>query len=345
MAGRFYALKLSILILISLAFGFTLAFLWVAHEAQLEQRPPSIALFDNDKDRDGLIGSVHQTRVETSKLLNKSGELVEGPRQLMELATYDQKGNRIESAHYLVSTSPYNGRQEYEYDDKGNLVGMTARDANDSILSKETYRYEFDAVGNWTKMTASKVVSEAGKESPEPDEVTYRSITYYFDKNIASIVEQNSARSTEKEAASEAGATGAGGTGQPIEGSPEIFALLRRQLDEWIKANNSRDIDKETSFYGPKLLFYYRSRNVSRESVRKDKARMFERADLIDVRAGAPEITLDKDGKAATMSFRKQYVVKVKGAVRYGDVLQELRWQLTEDGWRIIGERDTQETR
>jgi YD repeat-containing protein len=340
MTGRFYALKLSILILVSLAFGFALAFLWVEREARLEQRPPSIALFDNDKDQDGLIGSVHQTRVETSKLLNKSGELVEGPRQLMELATYDQKGDRIESAHYLVSTSTYNGRQEYEYDDKGNLVGMTVRDANDSILSKETYRYEFDAVGNWTKMTTSKVVSEDGKESPRPDEVTYRSITYYFDKNIASAVEQNPARSTENETASEAGATS-----QSIEGAPEIFALLRRQLDEWIKANNSRDIDKELSFYGPKLLFYYRSRNVSRESVRKDKARMFERADLIDVRAGAPEITLDKDGKAATMSFRKQYVVKINGATRYGDVLQELRWQLTEDGWRIIGERDAQEIR
>ena len=74
-------------------------------------------------------------------------------------------------------------------------------------------------------------------------------------------------------------------------------------------------------------------------------ARMFERASFIDVRAGAPEITLDRDGKTATMRFRKQYVISIKGSERYGDVWQELRWQLTDDGWRIIGERQLQEAR
>jgi hypothetical protein len=72
---------------------------------------------------------------------------------------------------------------------------------------------------------------------------------------------------------------------------------------------------------------------------------MFERADLIDVRAGAPEITLDRDGKTATMRFRKQYVINIGGSERYGDVVQELRWQRTDEGWRIIGERQLQETR
>jgi hypothetical protein len=342
MSGKYFALKLSTLILISLVFGFAIAYLWSGRKAGSGQRPSSIALLDSDKDQDGLVGSVHQTRTETAKLLNQSGQLAEGPRQLMEVATYDQTGNRLESARYLVLGNSYNGRQEYEYDDKGNIVGMTVCDDNNSILGKEAYKYEFDAVGNWTKMTTSTLVSKAGKEVPLPDEVTYRSITYYFDKNIANIAVQNQARTTENGAPADDADNDAA---RSNEGLPETFAALRRALDEWIQANNARDIDKEISFYASKLLFYYRSRNVSRETVQKDKGRMFERADLIDVRAGAPEITLDRDGKAATMRFRKQYVIKMGGSERYGDVVQELRWQRTDEGWRIIGERQLQETR
>jgi YD repeat-containing protein len=287
------------------------------------------------------VGSVRQTRVETAKLLNKSGKLVEGPRQLMELATYDQQGNLVESAHYLVSVRPYSGRQEFEYDDKGNVVGMTVRDADNSVVGKEAYRYEFDDVGNWTKMTTTALAQAEGSDSSRPDEVTYRSITYYFDKDIAAAVDEGATRNVESASASEAAEEGED-LSRPKEGLTETFNLLRRGLDEWVKANNARDIDKEISFYGARLLFYYRARNVSREFVQRDKARMFDRAELIDVRAGTPEITLDKDEKAATMRFRKQYVVKMNGSVRYGEVLQEMRWQLTDDGWRIIGERDAQ---
>lgn len=328
MSGKFYALKLSILILASLAFGFVLSYFWTTYRVRSEERPPSIAGFGSDKERDGLVGSVRQMRVETAKLLNKSGKWVEGPRQLMELAAYDQQGKLLESAHYLVAISPYSGRQEFEYDDKGNIVGMTVRDANNAVVGKEAYKYEFDDVGNWKKMTTTQ---DAGGDSARPSEVTYRSITYYFDKNIESVVDESAARNEESEEAD-----------RPKEGLTESFNLLRRGLDEWVKANNARDVEKELSFYGPKLLFYYRARNVSRDFVQRDKARMFDRAELIDVRAGAPDITLDRDGKTATMRFRKQYIVKMKGSERYGEVLQEMRWQLTDEGWRIIGERDAE---
>ena len=345
MSGKYYALKLSLLILTSLSFGLALAYLWARPSANAERGTPSIALLSNDKDQDGLAGPVNQTRIETAKLLDKAGKLSEGPRQLMGFATYDQKGNRIEGAHYLVAANSYSGRQEYDYDEKGNIVGMTVRDANNSIVGKETYRYELDSVGNWTKMTTSRVVSEAGKETSRPDEVTYRSITYYFDKNIAGAVTQNTEREASNPSSVEAVESADSETDRPEGEMPETFAALRRSLYEWVKANNARDVDKELSFYAPKLFFYYRSRNVTRETVRRDKARMFERADLIDVRAGAPEITLERDGKTAIMRFRKQYVVKVGGSVHSGEVLQELRWERTDEGWRIIGERDVQEIR
>lgn len=346
MSGKFYALKLSILILSSFAFGLALAFLLVGLEARPDQRPSSITLLDSDKAQDGLIGSVNQTRMETAKLSSKSGKTVEGPRQLMGFATYDQEGRRVESAHYLISGNSYDGRQEYEYDDKGNIVGMTVRGTDNAVLGKEIYKYEFDTLGNWTKMTAFKIVSESGKEMPRPDEVTYRSISYYFDKNSAAVFEQNPSQTTESRngSPSEASAEGSN-AGRSKEELPETFADLSRALDEWVKATNARDLDKVMAFYGPRLLFFYRSRGVSDETVRKDKARSFERAELIDVRAGAPEITLDRDGLTATMRFRKEYIVKIKGVVRHGEVLQELRWQRTDGGWRIIGERDTREIR
>lgn len=347
MPGKFYALKVSILILTSLAFGFAVAFLWVSLEARSGQAPSSIALLDSDKAQDGLLGSVHQTRTEIAKLFNKSGQMVEGPHQLMGFSKYDQKGSRVESAHYLISGSSYNGRQEYDYDDRGNIVGMTVRGADNAVLAKETYTYEFDAVGNWTKITTSKVVSESGKETPRPSEVTYRSITYYFDKNGTGVFEQNPSPTVESESESPAGSSAEepAGAGRPKEELPETFAALGRALDELVKVTNARDIDKVMAFYGPKLIFYYRSRSVPSETVRKDKARMFERAELIDVRAGAPEITLDRDGLMATMRFRKEYIVKIKDRVRHGEVLHELRWQRTDDGWRIIGERDAREFR
>jgi YD repeat-containing protein len=260
---------------------------------------------------------------------------------------YDQNGRRLESAHYLISSSSYNGRQEYEYDDKGNIVSMTVRSADNSVLGKETYKYEFDVVGNWTKMTTSRVVSESGKEMPRPDEVTYRSITYYFDKNMAGVLEQQPSQTVDSrnDSPSETGAEDSDSGARSKEELPETFTVLGQALDELVKATNARDIDKVMAFYGPKLLFYYRSRGVPRETVRKDKAGMFERAELIDVRAGAPEVTLDRDGLTATMRFRKEYIVKIKDRVRHGEVLHELRWQRTDDGWRIIGERDAWEYR
>jgi tetratricopeptide (TPR) repeat protein len=65
---------------------------------------------------------------------------------------------------------------------------MTVRDAHGSILSREAYSYEFDKFGNWTKMLTSLVVFENGEVKREPVEVTYRTLTYYFDDSIAKII-------------------------------------------------------------------------------------------------------------------------------------------------------------
>ncbi len=67
---------------------------------------------------------------------------------------------------------------------------MTVRDDRGAILNREAYSYEFDRLGNWTKMVTSLVVFENGELKREPVEVTYRTVTYYFDDNVAKIVEE-----------------------------------------------------------------------------------------------------------------------------------------------------------
>lgn len=49
---------------------------------------------------------------------------------------------------------------------------------------------------------------------------------------------------------------------------------LRNALVEWIDATNKRDIEKQMSFYVPRLRAYYLTRNTSRDFVRDEKQRV-----------------------------------------------------------------------
>jgi len=89
---------------------------------------------------------------------------------------------------YPVESSTLPGKEEYKQDDKGNIVQMTLRADDGSILSMEKYQYEFDELGNWKKMTSSVAVFENGQVSYEPIEATYRMITYYYNQAVAKIV-------------------------------------------------------------------------------------------------------------------------------------------------------------
>lgn len=131
-------------------------------------------------------------------------------------------------------------------------------------------------------------------------------------------------------------------TGSANDGrANDAHAALRGALDEWLAATNARDIKRQMDFYGPSVSAFYLKRNAPRDFVRAEKARVFSQADLVDIRAGAPEIKLDRNGRTATMRFRKRYAIANQGRERRGEVLQELRWQRTDDGqWKIISERD-----
>lgn len=150
---------------------------------------PAVTVLDSTKEQDGLVGSVRRVKTETAKIELKDGRAVEGLPQLVEVTTYGVKGNRIENTSYPIESGPV-GKEEYKYDERGNITEMTVRDDQGAILSREAYSYEFDKFGNWTKMVTSLVVFENGELKREPTEVTYRTVTYYFDDAVAKIVEE-----------------------------------------------------------------------------------------------------------------------------------------------------------
>ncbi|HET9525983.1 MAG TPA: tetratricopeptide repeat protein [Pyrinomonadaceae bacterium] len=156
---------------------------------------PAISVLDSTKEQDGLIGSVRRVRTETARIELKDGRPVEGPAQLVEITTYGIKGNRVENTSYPIAGSLV-GKEEYKYDERGNITEMTLRDEGGAIVSRETYTYEFDKFGNWTKMVTSLVVFENGELKREPVEVTYRTLTYYFDDNIAKVVDETKSTPT-----------------------------------------------------------------------------------------------------------------------------------------------------
>jgi hypothetical protein len=328
MSRKIYTLGLLGLLLLAclgFAVGYSISSGWIQKSPKAAITASLITPLGSDKDSDGFIGPVNRVRTETAKLSFKSGKLIEGERELLELTTYDREGQRIDNSYYLVNVNSKVGEEEYAHDEKGNLREMTLLGKNKEILRKEVYTYEYDAIGNWIKMVTSTLIYEEGKVTRQPVEVAYRNITYYFDQAIADIVKSDSSK------------TSATANGQTAQGD---FASLRATFDAWLAATNARDLEGLLKIYSPQMEAFYRARNVSQDVVRADRTRLFERADALEVSTGAPEITLSGDGRAATMNFSKDYLMRINGRERRGRVIQQLRWQLTNNGWKIISERD-----
>jgi len=144
---------------------------------------PALQILDSTREQDGLNGSVRRVKTEYSKMTIKEGHPMEGPRQLLEVTTYGVKGNRVDNVSYPINDSAV-GREEYKYDDHGNIIEKVLRDEGGAVLSREAYDYVFDDVGNWIKMVTSLVVIENGELKREPTEVTYRTLTYYAGDSI-----------------------------------------------------------------------------------------------------------------------------------------------------------------
>ena len=154
--------------------------------AKAGSAPATAPVVETDRSRDGLIGPVRRVRTEVAKLLSSEGQ--EGKHQVVELVAYDIKGNKIENQYFPIAGATLTGKEVYKYDEKGNISEMTLLNPDGTLLSKEIYKYEFDFLGNWSKMTTSVAVVDSRGINFEPTEVTYRSIMYYLDENMVKMV-------------------------------------------------------------------------------------------------------------------------------------------------------------
>lgn len=137
-----------------------------------------LKILNSNRERDGLRGPVRRVRTEVARVNFKTNGPVEGARTLLEITVYDISGKRVDNRTYPVVDSPV-GQETYDYDEAGRLSRTTVRNEQGGILSRTQYSYEFDAAGNWVKMTSSVVVSASGQQRLEPVEVAYRTILYY----------------------------------------------------------------------------------------------------------------------------------------------------------------------
>lgn len=163
-------------------------------------QPAAATSGETDRARDGLVGPVRRVRTEVVKLSTVGGKTIEdNKRTLLETAEYDLKGTKTQNQYFPVTGSTLTGREVYKYDDKGNISEMTLVNADGSPLSKEVYKYDFDSIGNWVKMTTSLAVVENGRVGFEPTEITYRIIFYYLDATMAKMLEPASTSRAENE--------------------------------------------------------------------------------------------------------------------------------------------------
>ena len=192
---------------------------------------------DSDRVRDGLVGPVRRVRTEVVKISTVAGKSVEdAKRVVLETAEYDVKGVKTQNQYFPISGNTLTGREVYKYDERGNISEMTLLNTDGSLLSKEVYKYEFDAIGNWVKMTTSVAVVENGKVDFEPTEVTYRTIFYYLDASMAKALQPATPPSSSG-ASSPAGNRNTKSTGSATD--DRVLASLPKQSSA-AKLNNSQ---------------------------------------------------------------------------------------------------------
>ena len=156
--------------------------------AKAGNAPAGSPAVESDRSRDGLTGPVRRVRTEVAKLSTADGRQAESKHTLVEVVAYDIKGNKIENQYFPIAGATLTGKEVYKYDEKGNISEMTMLNPDGTLLSKEIYKYEFDFAGNWSKMTTSVAVVDSRGITFEPTEITYRSIMYYLDENMARMV-------------------------------------------------------------------------------------------------------------------------------------------------------------
>jgi len=245
-------------------------------------------------------------------------------------------GNRIEIASSRAPRTTFNadGRERVERTSHGVSRERSSLAGQSLVLTSassdgESYRVTFTPAAGGRELRVTRRISSSELNQPLVIESVYDRISevadwrVYGDPRAASpaVAGLVNPRTGEREERSQADA-------------------LRTALQEWVEATNAKDIGRQMSFYMPRLLAYYLTRDTPRDAVRAEKARVFARATSIDINADEPEVVFLEQGRVAVMRFRKRYRVEGGPAARSGEVVQELRWRRSDGGWKIYSERD-----
>lgn len=131
---------------------------------------------------------------------------------------------------------------------------------------------------------------------------------------------------------------------EPISPPPNFNPEKEREnvkdtIDSWKSLTESRNIAGYMRSYADRVD-YYRSSNVSRESVRQDKERAFADYDSIDIDIDNLQVTFGSDGTTAIAEFDKKWEFEGEEKYSAGKVRQQLQLRKAGSRWLITGERD-----
>lgn len=203
---------------------------------------------------------------------------------------------------------------------------------NTSGSQDDSFAVTFDPIDGGRRLRVTRRINAAQLNEPVVVQSIYDKISEVAQWNIAGGRESTPPRQTPLSSAAVKTST--------AKVQSDEAAALRAALEEWVAATNARDIGKLVTFYMPEVKAFYLTRNVTRSFIRTERTHAFKSAELIEVRADEPEIIFLDGGRTAIMRFRKQYATETGGRRRQGEVVQELRWQRTNTGWKIFSERD-----
>jgi ketosteroid isomerase-like protein len=255
-----------------------------------------------------------------------------------------RRGRRIDIASSRAPrvTIEADGRERTERGAEGYTVRTRAALQGDQLVvssdssAADQFKVSFEPIDNGSRLRVTRTIYAEQLNQPIVVQSIYDKVS-----NVArwDIYGGPQTATTKDEVASASPATPDPAPAVATAESDQA-TILRGELSAWIAATNARDIKRQMTFYMPRVRAFYLARDVSREAVRAEKARVFARTDTVDVRAAEPEIIFRDAGRTAIMRFRKQYVIGGGPRSRRGEVIQELRWQQTGGGWKIFSERD-----
>jgi len=118
--------------------------------------------------------------------------------------------------------------------------------------------------------------------------------------------------------------------------SAEIHGLLNR----WRASTIDGNIDAQTILYAPRVEHFFRQRNVSRATVRREKARMKELYPIIN-RYDISDVRIEATAKnQVVVTFRKDW--DMRGQRRFaGAERQRLKLRRMAGDWKIFSEEET----